>query len=302
MSFVECWVCNSADTVPWKRRSIDRPLSPVDLRITDDRYGSTLALSKCLRCGFIFAVGDELEQITRLYRDLVDEAYEGTQDSRAFQMRWLLQTCLQLAPGARSVLDVGAGAGLLVAEARRLGLDATGIEPSAALVAAAKRLHDVKLIRGVLPNEEIAGRKFDLVFLVDVIEHVADPVTLLGQCAQHIEADGVLIVVTPDAGSAAARLLGQRWWHWRLAHVGYFGARSFRVASQKAGLRVITAMRPRWFFRFTYLADRLARYLPIEAVNTRLSRLPVFDRLYATIVPLNLRDSMLFALRPDPCP
>ena len=110
-------------------------------------------------------------------------------------------------PGAASMLDIGAGGGALVAAGRRQGLQADGIEPSDMLVEAAKRHFHVSLVHGVLPDVQLPRNAYDLVFLVNVIEHTANPVELLKSAARLLSDAGVMVVVTPDVHSFAARLL-----------------------------------------------------------------------------------------------
>jgi 2-polyprenyl-3-methyl-5-hydroxy-6-metoxy-1,4-benzoquinol methylase len=287
-------VCGAAGAEPYKARSIDRALAPDDLAITDSSYGTTLALLRCGQCGFIFAEGDDLAELYGLYERLSDPGYEGSQDSRLLQMRWLIERAQRARPGAKTLLDIGAAAGLLVKLARDQGLDATGVEPSRDLVAAARRLHGVDLVQGTVPHESLRGKRFDIVFLADVIEHVPDPVALLRDARDLVAPGGVLLVVTPDVGSVARRLLGQRWWHFRLAHVGYFDARSLGEACARAELRIVERFRAKWFFRVSYLAERVVRYLPLGAVTNLLRTTALGRRVGAGVVPLNLFDSWVF--------
>lgn len=286
-----CWVCKSHRTVPWKPRSIDRPLEPADFQITDSRYGVTLALHRCSDCGFIFADPSGVDELVALYERLDDPEYESTQDTRALQMQWLLERIQQTHPRARTWLDIGAGAGLLVSLARARGLDATGVEPSRALVRAAEKLHGIRLHQGIFPHPDLAGRQFDVISLVDVIEHVSDPVGLLRSCREALAPDGVLLVVTPDVSSFLARRLGPRWWHFRLAHVGYFDRNTLGKAAYQAGLDAPHWFRARWFFRVSYLAERLACYLPLGAWNRFALRTRPLSWLYQRVIPLNLFDS-----------
>jgi 2-polyprenyl-3-methyl-5-hydroxy-6-metoxy-1,4-benzoquinol methylase len=291
-----CWVCGSSRTSEWKKRSIDRALTPEDLQITDSRYGLTLRLLRCADCGFIFAEAGEVGELVQLYEQLVDDAYEGGLENRALQMRWILGVCKEANPRARTLVEIGSGIGLLIHEARKAGFDATGIEPSRSLVAAGKRVLGVDLLNGTFPHPALAERRFDVVLLVDVIEHVSDPVALLRNAAAALNDGGVVIVVTPDVDSAAARLLGQRWWHFRLAHVGYFGSGTMAKAAAAAGLSIVTKRRAVWFFPIQYLATRLERYLPVGALNRRLES----STLYQRTVTLNLFDSWLFVLGRKP--
>ncbi|MGH8487961.1 MAG: HAD-IA family hydrolase [Gammaproteobacteria bacterium] len=291
-----CWICGSRNVVHWKDRNIERRLEPADFRITDHRYGTTLSLARCRDCGFIFSDDEEVRDLTAFYEALDDPEYEETQDTRLRQMRWLLSSTLALKPGARTLLDVGAGTGLLVAEARRRSLDAVGIEPSRKLVELGRRMNDAPLILGVLPHPELSSRRFDVVLLVDVIEHVSDPVALLRQAAALLSPGGVLVLVTPDAGSIAARLLGRRWWHFRLAHVGYFSARSLERLVENSGLVILERHRAKWFFPVAYLAERLSVYLPLGWLNPRAARSSALRWLYSRVIPLDLHDSYVLYL------
>ena len=292
-----CWVCGSDNVSPHKHGGIDRPLRPDDLRITDHRYGITLDLLRCRRCGFIFAEGDDLARLVSLYERLADDEYEQTQEPRRLQMRWLLDLGMRALPAARTLLDVGAAAGAFVVEAAETGLDAVGIEPSAPLVAAGHQLHGVDLVQGTLPHEALAGRTFDLVYLADVIEHVSDPLGMLAACRDMLAPRGVMVIVTPDAASVAARLLGRRWWHYRLAHVGYFTRPNLTRALRSAGMKPMRWVRAKWFFPAGYLAERLTNYLPLGPVNRLAERGGLLGRLYRRIVPLNLFDSWVVLAR-----
>ena len=290
-STLACWICGNHDVTPWKPRNLPTHLSPDDLKVTDHRYGTTLALDKCSHCGFIFAHGDELPALTSLYEQLEDDEYERTQDTRVLQMRWLLDLSLRACPCAHRVLDIGAGAGLLVAEAKRRGLDAVGVEPSRSLVGVAGRVNGVQLLQGTFPHPQLSDSQFDVIFLVDVIEHVADPIAILSASAEALAPGGVVVVVTPDVKSLLARLLGQRWWHFRLAHVGYFDCATLTRALKKAQLTAVRWLRATWFFRVEYLAQRLGVYLPIQWFNRIASRTRVLRPIYQFVVPVNLYDS-----------
>jgi 4-hydroxybenzoate polyprenyltransferase/SAM-dependent methyltransferase len=297
-------VCGSTAVQPWKSHRVQHHLEPGDLHITDGRYGLTLTLVRCESCGFRFADDPNVGRLTALYGELDDPGYEASEESRALQMRWLVSLVRDVRPDARSALDVGAASGLLVAEAVRQGFEAIGVEPSRKLAAEARERHGVEVLAGVLPHPALAGRRFDVIFLVDVIEHVADPAAIVRQCRAHLADDGVLLVVTPDAGSVAARALGSRWWHYRLAHVGYFERRSLDMLLRAEGLTVRRRKRAKWFFSVDYLATRAEAYLPVAGFNRFARRNPALGWLYRRVIPLNLFDSFawLAATGDEPAP
>lgn len=290
-----CPICNERGSTPWKKRNLDRPLVPADFLITDSRYGVTLSLVRCNGCGFIYAVDDELDRLTSLYEELEDPNYEDGEEFRGLQMRWLLGHCRKARPEARTLLDVGAAAGLLVREAEQLGFDAEGVEPGHSLAQTAKNF-GLTVHEGILPHEALGDRKFDVVTTIDVVEHVSDPVALIQSSAAYLAPGGILAVVTPDVGSLAARVLGARWWHLRLAHVCYFDRKSLDAAVAAAGLRVIGRRRAKWFFEVGYLADRMTQYLPVAGLNRFLRSIPGVRALYDIVIPLNLGDSFFLLL------
>jgi 2-polyprenyl-3-methyl-5-hydroxy-6-metoxy-1,4-benzoquinol methylase len=211
-------------------------------------------------------------------------------------MKWLLAAARKIRPEAVSVLDVGAGSGLLVAEARRQGLDAIGVEPSRVLVEVARSQNAVQILAGTFPHPQLAGRFFDLIFLVDVIEHVSNPLELLRDCREALSTGGAIVLVTPDIFSFTARIVGKRWWHFRLAHVGYFSERSLAAITWAAGLTVLKRFRAKWFFRFYYLAERLSQYVPLAGLNRLAVEFRPLQWLYQRVIPVNLHDSTVLVL------
>lgn len=280
-SAARCWVCGGPD-LRLARRSRAAAVSAADLRISDSAYGVTGQLERCAACGFVQCTdaGDVLAQ----YAGMEDTAYEESRTTRALQMRKLLTGLKGLRPGM-SLLDVGAASGVLVEEALKLGVRAVGIEPSVWLSARAQE-RGLPVRTGVLPHPEARG-PFDVVMLVDIIEHVERPVELLRQARAVLEPHGQVVVVTPDRSSIAARLLGWKWWHYRRAHIGYFDLKTLDRAMSGAGLVRRAWSRPSWYFTIGYLSQRVAVYLP--CLRGAAGRGP----LSSAVVPLNLRDSIL---------
>ncbi|MGH8605691.1 MAG: methyltransferase domain-containing protein, partial [Gammaproteobacteria bacterium] len=98
-------------------------------------------------------------------------------------------------------------------------------------------------------------------------------------------------VVTPDVSSIVARLMGPKWWHFRIAHIGYFNRHNLMLALARAGLDPIEVGRPGWYFSADYLVERVNHYLP------RSLHLPTIPRMRKLTVPLNLRDSLYVIFR-----
>lgn len=281
-----CWLCGSTDLALARPGNLPARLGPEAFRITDAGYGRTGDLYDCRGCGFRQARG--LDAVLAYYQAMDDPAYEATRGPRLLQARRLLERLWRHRPGGR-LLDIGAGSGVLVEAALAMGFAAEGVEPSRALHAAASR-HGLPMHLGVLPHPSAAG-PFDVATIIDAIEHVPDPIGLLRDVRDVLAPGGLCLVVTPDLGSLAARLLGFRWWHYRVAHIGYFDRATLTLALRGAGFEVLEAARPTWYLPASYLRERAMSYIP------GLRRVPVPGWLRRVTLPLNLFDSLLFVCR-----
>lgn len=101
----------------------------------------------------------------------------------------------------RTALDVGCGAGLLTEPLARLGARATGVDAAPENIGAA-RAHaaamglDIEYVAGGI--EDLAGRQFDLVVSMEVIEHVASPANFVAGLAGALAPGGLMILSTPN--------------------------------------------------------------------------------------------------------
>jgi SAM-dependent methyltransferase len=280
----KCWICGSHKLALVKPPNCSATLNSNSFSITDSHYGVTAGIYECGSCGFLQC--SELAHVLPFYEGLVDADYEAGRRERTLQAHKILRLVRKLRPGGR-LLDIGAGSGMLVEQAMQMGYAAEGIEPSRWLYEMAVRRR-LPVHLGVFPNSALGGR-FDVITLIDVIEHVSNPVELLRHIAEALDGGGVAVIVTPDVRSLAARILGWKWWHFRVAHICYFSRRTLMLALDRAGLRPILVRRSAWFFTADYLWVRTHRYLP------KVLRFPPPRFLARMVVPVNLRDSWLVA-------
>ena len=262
-------------------------LTSSDFSITDKRYGKTLELHRCSFCGFL-QTSITADRLMDLYKLLEDSAYVETEISRVEQQRELLLTIKPFLNGPH-LLDVGAGSGILVNEANKLGLSAEGVEPSLWLVAEAKK-KNIELIPGTLSDVN-KMLTYDVLTFVDVLEHIAEPQLILKDAYRKLKSNGHLVVVVPDVHSIAARILGSKWWHFRIAHVGYFDRNNLKILLERSGFEIVYLTRPSWYFPLSYLIERVLTYFPL-ANRIRVSKF--FDRF---IIKLNLFDSWIAICR-----
>jgi 2-polyprenyl-3-methyl-5-hydroxy-6-metoxy-1,4-benzoquinol methylase len=108
------------------------------------------------------------------------------------------------------LLDVGCGSGSFLQLAESCGWRATGIDPDEKAVAAAvAKSHeafcgDIDLLEG---NEDV----FDVITLNHVLEHLHDPVCVLGKCRRLLKPGGQLWLEFPRIDSRGHRRFGKNW-------------------------------------------------------------------------------------------
>ena len=278
-----CWVCGNNPLFKVRDSKISKGnLNSKDFLITSNKYGITLELSKCKKCGFIQA-SEKIDTLL-FYENLVDHEYEKTRKERALQENQILRRIKKFKSKGK-LLDVGAGSGILVEAATQKGFKAKGIEPSKWLAEKGKS-RGINIIQGVL-SESTKDEKFDVITIIDVLEHVDEPLKLLLDVSERLRNDGIGVLVVPNVESFAAKLLRWKWWHFRVAHIGYFSKKNVRIALEKVGLRTIKIENSKWYFSINYLASRLLSYLP---PFIRFKKIPLVGKM---IIPLNLYDSLL---------
>jgi len=196
---------------------------------------------RCRQCGLLFA-SPRLSRRDDMWTYSVQEEaayFAATRNDRAAGNEALLDTLEAMGIRGR-LLDAGCGDGLLLAQAAARGWEAWGVERSRTLAGQQPRTagHPVTLL-GDIAHLPFASGAFDAVCLINVIEHVANPATVIAEAARVTRPKGVVAVHTPNAGGLAARIRGARWHHYDpIEHLFYFTRRTLQMALEQHGLTV----------------------------------------------------------------
>ena len=171
------------------------------------------------------------------------------------------------------LLEIGCGAGDLLAAAVGLGYDVTGVEYSEhACARARERLGGSgRIVHG---NVACLTEKnyYDVCVIADVIEHVTDPREFLRQVYEVLRPGGVVIVATPSLDSWSARLMRTKWMEFKTEHLHYFTQETLHSLMFQTGLEPIAALPGYKCLSLDYIADHFRNYR-IPAVSFVLERL-----------------------------
>ncbi len=102
------------------------------------------------------------------------------------------------------LLDVGCGTGAFLKFCRDAGWDAEGLELAPEAAASARSLAGAVVRHGKLEEVPSPERPFDVVTMVDFIEHVANPREVLSSARRSLKAGGLLFMALPNFDSLLA--------------------------------------------------------------------------------------------------
>lgn len=176
-----------------------------------------------------------LDVYARLYDSGLTDNWQN-ETTRCDWDRILAFTERHLKSDAR-VLDFGCNTGGLLAR-----LDPRykkyGIEVNAAAAAIASARSGARIWSS---NDEIPDRlQFDAILLVDVVEHVANPMALLVTLTGLLAKDGMILITTGDACNPLWEEQGANWWYCHYPeHIAFISEPWLRYFSRAAGLSLL---------------------------------------------------------------
>lgn len=140
----------------------------------------------------------------------------------------------------RKALDIGCGAAHFSAALKaKSGAEVWGVEPVATAAAEAEQKLD-KVLVGVYEAvaDELPLAHFDAIFFNDVLEHMTDPYTVLGQVGKHLDANGRLYASIPNVLFIESMLEVLKTRDWRYRDAGILDATHFRFFTRKSIIRM----------------------------------------------------------------
>lgn len=138
------------------------------------------------------------------------------------------------------LLDIGCSTGQLMLAARERGYRPYGVEMDAWTVNYVGKKHHLDVRPGPLADSTFVGEQFDLITLVDVLEHLPDPVEQMTRAAKLLRPGGIIMVVVPNAGCQEARRDILNWKHFKpWEHICHYDSDTLRELGRRSGLELI---------------------------------------------------------------
>lgn len=136
-----------------------------------------------------------------------------------------------------SLLDFGCGNGFFMEKMFRFGWDVVGIEFDSKAVEK-NRMRYNHIFLDSLDDLHNLNKKFDVITLSHVIEHLSDPIDTLLKLKKFLSPTGRIILTTPNANSLGFKLFGK---HWRgletPRHLNIFTPKSAQCLAEKINMK-----------------------------------------------------------------
>jgi 2-polyprenyl-3-methyl-5-hydroxy-6-metoxy-1,4-benzoquinol methylase len=207
-----------------------------------DRNRKPLRTVICRRCGLVWTdPRPREEEIVSFYTEDYRLEYKGAYEPRLKHVyragRGAIdryQRIKELLDGEQNILDIGAGGGEFVYVMRRLGFDARGIEPNRGYATYAKEVLGLPIEIGVAQQAEFPAESLSVITMHHIVEHLADPLTILSRVRSWLRDEGWLVIEVPNVEAVCQAPLSR----FHSAHLYNFNQRTLEMMGQKAGFTV----------------------------------------------------------------
>lgn len=254
-----------------------------------DKFELKFSTDKCPDCGFIFMNPAFTEEVLNSF--YTEEYYTGRADYSYVDERRIkkysayvwdrrIEVIHRYVKGG-NFLDVGSSFGGLLDSAEKY-YTPHGIELSEYSSSYSAQKYGDRIHRGTLDNHPFPESFFSVITMIELIEHLYDPVSAIRQCHSLLEDNGLLLVQTANMDGMQARSAGADYEYFMPGHLSYFSMSNLTAALSRAGFRRIKVFYPVEFGlmpkllksrgNFTKLSDyknwfRIARYHMLGKVH-----------------------------------
>jgi SAM-dependent methyltransferase len=159
------------------------------------------------------------------------------------------------------ILDVGCAFGHLLMLAAERGWNPYGIEFSNyAAAEVEKKIGKDKVWIGDFVGLPISEQSFDIITMVDVIEHEYEVGLFLNKAWKLLKPGGMVVILTPDMDTLSRKVLRKLWPHFNQEHLVYFSRKSMDTVLAKNGFRIVNIGSFKKAFNIRYLNSQIATH------------------------------------------
>jgi SAM-dependent methyltransferase len=202
---------------------------------------------KCDPCGLIFiSPRPSLDEMLNYYSAGDGAAnyagqHAGLAQAKQIQARHTLRLIRQH-HGQGALLELGAGAGYFLSEAKKHRFEVFAIEPGQ-FDADSIREQQIPCETDPLHDGSFAGRRFNVVYHCDLLSHLHDPIAEFKQIHDKLDEGGLLVFETGNIAEIDERYYPLFSSFQYPEHLFFFGERSIRALLSRTGFECVAIHR-----------------------------------------------------------
>ena len=212
------------------------------------KMGQPFKVVRC-KCGLVFVnpqpdkdffdvfYNEEYHTGDRCYRPMDMKEFKRNKEPFQRNVKMFLSKTKKKKKG--SYLDVGCATGHFVQVFKDKGWDATGIDVSEYSTRFAREERGLNVLTGDVAKANLPKNHYDLITLLNVVEHLPNPREVLKELGRVLKKNGVLVITTPNAGSAVAKIRKDKWWGYDdEGHIHFFSLRTLDQLLDELGMEI----------------------------------------------------------------
>jgi 2-polyprenyl-3-methyl-5-hydroxy-6-metoxy-1,4-benzoquinol methylase len=232
-------------------------------------YDDFIKLYKCRTCGLI----SSYQGPGRLILEIDYEVHYALSFTKTGEFRYpkrvgVLQDTVDRIlkmTGPCKILDIGCGEGQFLSYCVKKGFDCYGAELSKQLAEYANDKIGAKVTQGWYGESMFPENSFDVITILQVLEHILDPLEMLGAAHKHLRPGGLLLIELPSLN--APHFLLYRMTRFKKivtrkaivrSHLNYFSPKTTAAIAEKAGFKKVDLITGRWKSKYGGLLKLMA--------------------------------------------
>ena len=202
---------------------------------------------RCQNCGLIYiSPRPSLNEIIDLYghddAHITAESHIADDFAKRLYAKHHLKIINSVAKEGR-LLEVGAGAGYFLDEARNIGFEPYGLEFNPVQANFVRNELNIPCEESPLDHSVFAGKKFDVVYHCDVISHLFDPIADFRQMNQRMKDEAILVFETGNLGEVDPKYFDDIDCFQYPDHLFFFGTENLVKLLKQTGFELVNIHR-----------------------------------------------------------
>ena len=202
---------------------------------------------RCPECGLIYiSPRPSQEEIINLYghnsAHITAEEHISDEYRKRLYAKHHLQKLTRLVQSG-NLLEVGAGAGFFLDEAKNAGFDPFGLEYNPQQVAFMKNNLGIPCEEKPLSTRVFGGKKFDVIYHCDVISHLFGPIHDFQVMNRMLNKDGILFFETGNFAEVDPNYYQYIQTFMYPDHLFFFGLHHLKMLLNRSGFNLVIAKR-----------------------------------------------------------